>query len=136
MVRAHFSYLLLIPVAFLLIGARSTPLQDPDPIPVPSGLSGQDVSKAIRGAIVQRGWVVSKDENGKIDAVLHLREHVARITIAYDTKQVKPVYVSSENLLYQEKNGTRYIHRNYANWMQNVVADISRALQVASIQHE
>jgi hypothetical protein len=32
MVRSLFSYLLLIPVAFLPMGARSAPLQGPDPI--------------------------------------------------------------------------------------------------------
>jgi hypothetical protein len=136
MVRSRLSHLVLIPIAFLLMGARAAPLVDPDPIAVPAGLSAQDVSKAIRGAIAERGWVVSKDEAGKIDAVLNLREHTARIAIAYDTKQVKPSYVASDNLAYSEKNGTRYIHRNYLKWMQNVVTDISRALQVASIQHE
>jgi len=136
MIRPHFSHLLLIPVALLLMGARTAPLVDPDPIAVPAGLSVKDVSKAIRSGIAQRGWVVSKDEGGKIDAVLNLREHTARIAIAYDAKQVRPAYVSSDNLLYQEKKGARYIHRNYVKWMQNVVTDISRALQVASIQHE
>jgi hypothetical protein len=136
MVRTRLSYLLLIPFAFMLMGARAAPLVDPDPIAVPAGLGEKEVSKAIRSAIAQRGWVISNDENGKINAVLTLRDHTARIAIAYDKKQVKPSYVASDNLSYQEKNGTRYIHRNYLKWMQNVVADISRALQVASIQKE
>ena len=136
MVRSRFAYLLLVPIAFMLMGARAAALVDPDPIAVPAGLTVKDVSKAIRAGIAQRGWVVSKDEGGKIDAVLNLREHTARIAIGYDTKQVKINYVSSENLAYSEKNGARYIHRNYLKWIQNVVSDISRELQLASIKRE
>ena len=136
MLRSRLAYLLLIPVAFMLMGARAAPLLEPDPIAVPAGLTVKDVSKAIRAGVVTRGWVVSKDENGKIDAVLNVREHTARINIAYDTKQVKVTYVSSDNLNYSEKNGVRVIHRNYNNWVHNVVADITRELQLASVKHE
>jgi hypothetical protein len=136
MARSRLAYLLLIPIAFMLMGARGAPLVDPDLIAVPAGLAAKDVSKAIRAGIVQRGWVVSKDENGRIDAVLNNRQHTARIAIAYDPKQIKISYVSSDNLNYEEKNGARYIHRNYLKWMQNVVGDITRELQLASIKHE
>lgn len=127
--------LLLVPIALLLMGAGA-PLVDPDPIAVPPGLAAKDISKAIRMGVAQRGWVVAKDDPGKIDAVLSLRTHVARIAIAYDQKQVKINYVSSENLDYAEKDGGRKIHRNYNKWIQNVVSDISKQLQVASIQAE
>src|SRR5690349_7348368 len=103
--KTRVGYLFLIPVAFLLMGARSVPLVDPDPIAVPSGLTAAAVSKAIRTSITQHGWVVGKDENGKIDAVLNLRTHTARIAISYDTKTVRPAYVSSVNLLYKEDKG-------------------------------
>ncbi len=134
MARSRLAYLLFIPLAFLLMGARGAPLLDPDPINVPAGLTAQDVSKAIRTGIATRGWVPNKDEHGQIDAVLNLRDHTARIAINYDTKLVKVTYVSSDNLDYSEKNGARYIHRNYNNWIHNVVGDISRQLQVASVK--
>jgi hypothetical protein len=43
MVRSRFSYILLIPVAFLPMGACSAPLQDPDPI----------ISRALQVASIQ-----------------------------------------------------------------------------------
>jgi hypothetical protein len=135
MSRSRLTYLLLIPVAFLLMGARAVPLVDPAPIPVPAGLSAKDVSRAIGTGIALRKWVVTKDENGKIDAELHLRDHIARIAIACSTKLVTPTYVSSDNLEYSEKKGVRYIHRNYLNWMKNVETDITNALRIAADQH-
>jgi hypothetical protein len=132
--RTRLASLLLVPLALLLMGAAV--LVDPEPIAVPAGLAAKDVSKAIRAGIVQRGWVVLKDEKGKIDAVLNLRKHEARVAIAYDPKQVTIKYASSDNLDYSEKNGVRHIHKNYNKWITNMVQDIQRALQSASIQNE
>jgi hypothetical protein len=131
--RTRLASLLLVPLALLLMGAV---LVDPEPIAVPAGLAAKDVSKAIRAGIVQRGWVVLKDEKGTIDAVLNLRKHEARVAIAYDPKQVTIKYGSSDNLDYSEKNGVRQIHKNYNKWITNMVQDIQRALQSASIQNE
>jgi len=136
MARSRLLTLLLIPLAFALMGARGAPLIDPEPLSVPAGLSAKDVSKAIRAGIASRGWVVNKDEKGQIDATLNNREHQVVIAILYDAKQVKVNYVSSQNMNYSEKNGTRYIHPKYKQWTQNVIADISRELQTATIRHE
>jgi hypothetical protein len=132
--RTCLKSLLLIPLAFMLMGAAV--LVDPAPISVPAGLSAKDVSKAIRSGIVSRGWVVAKDENGKIDAVLNVRKHEVKVNIGYDAKQVKIAYVSSENLDYSEKNGERRIHKKYNQWIDNMVQDIQRQLQVTAIGHE
>ncbi|MEP7244601.1 MAG: hypothetical protein ABI885_13115 [Gammaproteobacteria bacterium] len=134
--RSRLTYLLLIPVAFMLMGARSAPLVDPAPVPVPAGMAVKDVSKAIRAGVVLRGWVVSKDDGSKIDAVLNNRDHTVNIAIAYDATQVKVSYVSSDKMLYTEKNGTRYIHKKYMAWASNVANDISRELQAAAIKKE
>jgi hypothetical protein len=134
MLRTRLATLLLIPLAFVLMGAAV--LVDPSPIPVPHGLSMKDVSKAVRAGLIQRGWVVAKDEKGKMDAVLNVRTHEVRIALDYDTKQVKVAYVSSENLDYSEKGGVRHIHKKYNQWIDNVVQDVSHQLQVASIGHE
>src|SRR5688500_57919 len=131
MTRARLSYILLIPLAFLLMGARAIVLADPDPIAVPAVLDEKAVSKAIRMGLAQRGWVVSAEEPGKVDATLNLRSHVARIAITYDKEHVRIAYVSSENLLYEEKKDGRYINRNYVHWVTNVTQEISAAGQVA-----
>lgn len=136
MARSRWLTLLLIPFAVLLMGARGAPLVDPQPIAVPAGLTEKDVSKAIRTGVASRGWIVGKDDKGVIDATLNNREHQVVISIVYDAKQVKVNYVSSQNMNYSEKDGTRYIHKKYTQWAQNVVADINRELQVAGIKRE
>jgi len=132
--RTCLKSLLLVPLALMLMGAAV--LVDPAPISVPAGLSTKDVSKAIRSGIVSRGWVVAKDENGKIDAVLNIRTHEVKVNIGYDAKQIKISYVSSQNLDYSEKNGERRIHKKYNQWIDNMVQDIQRQLQVTAIGHE
>jgi hypothetical protein len=134
MARTRLASLLLIPLAILLMGAAV--LVDPAPIPVPAKLSPKDVSKAIRSGIVARGWAVEKDDKGQIDAVLNVRTHQVRVAIQYDTKQVKITYVSSENLDYDEKGGTRHIHKKYNQWVQNMAGDIERSLSSEAITHE
>jgi hypothetical protein len=134
MFRSRLLSLLLIPIAFVLMGAAV--LVDPPPISVPAKLSAKDVSKAIRAAIVQRGWVVAKDENGLIDAVLDVRKHEAKVAIKYDPKQIQITYVGSTNLDYDEKGGARHIHKKYNQWIDNMVGDIQRSLQAEAISHE
>ncbi len=136
MTRSRLLTLLFVPLAFMLMGFGGAPLVDPQPLAVPAGLTVKDVSKAIRAGVVQRGWIVNKDEKGQIDATLNNREHQVVVAIVYDAKQVKINYVSSNNMNYSEKNGTRYIHKKYTQWTQNLVADISRELQVAGVKHE
>jgi hypothetical protein len=134
MLRTRFAALLIVPLAILLMGAAL--LTDPEPVTVPAKLSMKDVSKAIRSGIVQRGWVVSKDENGQIDASLNVRTHEVRVAIVYDTKQVKINYVSSQNLDYDEKGGKRHIHKKYNQWVQNMANDIRTSLAAEAIAHE
>jgi len=133
MARSRLAALLLIPLAFMLMGAKAV-LVDPAPIAVPAGIAAKDVAKAIRMGLLNRGWVVSKDEAGQIDATLNLRSHTARVAIPYSTKEVSIKYVSSDNLDYQEKNGTKYIHGNYMKWIRNMEADIQRELQLLTVK--
>ena len=133
MARSRLAALLLIPLAFMLMGAKAV-LVDPAPIAVPAGLAAKDVAKAIKVGISRRGWVVSKDENSQIDAVLSLRSHSARVAIPYSAKEVTIKYVSSEDLDYQENNGTKYIHGNYMKWIRNMEADIQRELQFLTVK--
>src|SRR5687768_12010937 len=122
--------LLLVPFAFMLMGAAE--LVDPDPIAVPAGVAAADVSKAIKTGIVRRGWVVTKDEKGQIDATLNIRSHTAKVAIPYNAKEVAIKYVDSTDLDYSEKKGKRYIHGNYVKWIRNMQADIQRQLQTVS----
>lgn len=133
MIRSRLLWL-LIPTFLLLMGLRQAPLVDPDPITIPAGLSAQDVARAIKMSLINRTWTVTREAPGEIDATLNLRDHVARIAITYDDAQVRIAYLSSENLKFEEKRGTRYIHKNYLSWINNLTGDISRQLQMLSME--
>lgn len=118
------------------IAVASEVLVDPQPISVPSGLSDKDVAKSIRLGVAQRGWVVSRQDPGYMEATLNIRTHVAKVGITYDTKSIQIRYLDSTNLDYEVKKGVRRIHGNYLKWVNNIVRDISVQLQSAEIDME
>jgi hypothetical protein len=122
------SALLVVSALVFLMGARQVPLTDPQPIAVPAGLKVEQVSKAIRAARAGRAWAVTSEEPGHIVSTLNLREHMAKIDIVYDVQTIKISYLGSGELMYAEKKGQRMIHRNYLNWIQNLVNDMNRNL--------
>ena len=129
MFRARaWSGLLLVSTLVFLMGARQVPLTDPEPLAVPAGLKIEQVAKAIKAALVGRTWAVTQDEPGHIVSTLNLREHMAKIDIVYDLQTIKIKYLESGELMYAEKKGQRMIHRNYLNWILNLVNDMNRNL--------
>ena len=115
-----------------VVQARKAELVDPAPIAIPAGLTPSQVTKEIKRALVGRGWEITTEQPGEIDSTLHLREHVARIKVAYDASQVRIAYVDSTNLDYTDKRGTRYIHPNYLGWIGFLVNDIGTNLKVTA----
>lgn len=129
MFRARtWSALLLVSTMVFLMGARQVPLTDPQPIAVPAGLKVEQVSKAIRAALAGRAWAVTSEEPGHIVSTLNVREHMAKIDIVYDLQTITIKYLESGELMYAEKKGQRMIHRNYLNWILNLVNDMNRNL--------
>jgi hypothetical protein len=129
MFRARtWSALLLVSAMVFLMGARQVPLTDPQPIAVPAGLKVEQVSKAIRAALAGRGWTVTSEESGHIVSTLNVREHMAKIDIVFDVQTITIKYLESGELMYAEKKGQRMIHRNYLNWILNLVNDMNRNL--------
>ena len=129
MFRARaWSGLLLVSALLFLMGARQVPLTDPEPIAVPAGVKIEQVTKAIKAALVGRTWVVAQEEPGHMVATLNLREHMAKIDIVYDLQTIKIQYLDSGELMYAEKKGQRVIHRNYLNWIANLRNDMNRNL--------
>ena len=118
------------------IAVASEVLVDPQPISVPLGLSENAVAKSIRLGVAQRGWVVSRQDPGYMEATLNIRSHVAKVGITYDTKSIQIRYIDSTNLDYEVKKGVRRIHGNYLKWINNIVKDISVQLQSAEIDME
>lgn len=134
MPKSRLLLLLLVPLLALTMALRQAPLVNPDPIHVPAGLGEAEVGKAIAYALIGRGWSVTAEKAGETDATLHLREHVARIAITYDTSAVQIKYVDSENLKYEMKDGKPYIHKNYLGWIEFLVQDINRNLHMPAVK--
>ncbi len=122
--------LLLLPFALLTMAFRQAPLVNPPPIAITTKMSADNVLKAIKMALVHRGWTITATKPGEVDSTLSLRDHIARIVIGYDTAQVRIKYVDSTNLKYEVKNGTPYIHKNYLSWIENLVHDIQGNLML------
>jgi hypothetical protein len=89
----------------------------------------QSVEKSIIKAAVSLGWKIKKIDDSKIEAKLNIRKHKLTVLITHDTKTVSVKYVDSQNLKY---NGTK-IHRQYANWVTNLLRAIDANNLVAEI---
>lgn len=133
MTRSRLLLLLLLPLLLLTMAFRQSPLVDPAPIDVPSGMTAVQVSKSVKAALLGRGWVVSNDQADGVDGTLNGKDYVAKIHVAFDVKQVKITYVDSTHLKYEVKaNGQRLIHSNYIGWMKFLSGDIARNLELVS----
>jgi hypothetical protein len=126
--RSRFLLLCVLPVALLLMAFRQSPLVDPPPIAVSPNVKGSDVAKAIKIALIRRGWATTTEKPGEVDATLRLRDFSADIAVDYDAHAVQIKYVGSTNLKYEMKNGQQFIHTNYLGWIHNLVVDIQANL--------
>lgn len=133
MVRSRFLLVLLLPLLLLTMAFRQSPLVDPAPISVPAGLTDVQVGKAVKAALIGRGWTVTGDQPGSASASLSRDEWMAKIRVDYDTSHVQIRYVDSSHLKYEVKrDGTRLIHSNYMGWMKFLSGDIGRNLELIS----
>ncbi len=123
--------LLLAPALLLLMAFRQAPLTDPAPIAVPASVNTAKVGPIVGSALTQRGWRIVKHVPGEVDAVYDPRSFSVTIAVHYDPQKIQINYVTSSNLRYEEKNGVRYIHKNYASWIKNLVTDIQNGLMMA-----
>jgi hypothetical protein len=122
--------LLMLPLLLLVMAFGRAPLVNPPPVAVPDGLDAMQVGKAVKAALVGRGWMLSAEQVDGVDATLHGGDYTAKIHVAFDTRKVSITYVDSTNLKYEvERNGQRMIHSNYTNWMRFLTQDIGRNLQ-------
>lgn len=83
------------------------------------------VEKAIKRALLQRGWSVKDQKSGKITAKLVLRAHRATVDIHYGSGKINFKYIDSVALKAKQKKGKQMIHRNYNRWIMNLEKDIN-----------
>lgn len=91
---------------------------------VPTGLTQQQVGKAITESALNREWIVESNKDGVMNLKINVRTHMAAIKITYNNNFYSINYVDSYNLKY---NGN-VIHRNYNKWITILNRDIQQKL--------
>lgn len=138
---------------FFLIGCNQfVPLLNPDIQPIESGLTSEQVSKAIRIGGVSAGWVIEESGSDRMIGTLSIRMHQVIVVILYDDSKYSINYKSSRNMKIfcteRDKNkqnikitGNRscpgyrdpkYIHKAYDQWIKNLDRNIKAELIRAS----
>ncbi len=124
-------YLLSVLIVLLPLAAfAAKPIENLIDVPVAAAPDGTpltlaEVRKAIVAGARSKGWKpVDVDENTIKASIVVRDRHRAEVSIPYSTSAYSIVYVSSENLDYDEKK--QKIHRNYNRW----VANLSNSIQI------
>lgn len=114
--------------------ARSTvPAMNLDNIAITSAsgasLKDSDVEQAIITAAGINQWSIIKKEPGEIIAKLVVRnKHMIEVRIPYSATQYSLLYSSSDNMKYELKDSTTYIHPFYNKWVTALRESIDREL--------
>lgn len=96
-----------------------------------SSYTDQEVQAVIIKGCLARGWQPVLDGQGQIHAMINVRsKHFAEIEIPFTAASYSIIYVSSDNLDYNEKRQT--IHRNYNNWVVKLSATINKEFRRTS----
>lgn len=105
---------------------KNDPLYTPEPIQVPAGKSGDDVKKAVKKALFDKGWDSRDVGSGHVQAKYtktgKRESHTAVIDVKFDSKTVRIGYRDSENLNYNKEKGT--VHGTYNRWVRNVEKNV------------
>lgn len=135
MSRSLTRFAALLPFAALLIASplvqAAEPIYTPDPIVVPAGKDAEVVRQAVRKALFKRGFEIKEVGAGHIESK-HTKsgrkgaQHIAVLTIKFDSKSVRISYKDSQDLDYDAKDGT--IHKTYNRWVRSVEKDIRASL--------
>ncbi len=119
-------WLVLACMMVLVVGCKSTiPVRDymNEPL-VQYGDNAKSTMKSVEKSIVKGavmlGWNTVVNSDSQITATLNIRKHKLVVDIFYDEKSFSVKYKDSVNLKY---NG-RKIHRQYANWVTNLIRSI------------
>ena len=119
---ARFSALAL--AVFLVAACATKPLVNVEnsALSAPGNVTMKQVEKAIYRGAADRGWTVTRLAPGQLEAKIHVRSHMAMVSITHDIETFSITYKKSENLDY---DGVR-IHNNYNRWILNLRKAILR----------
>lgn len=128
-----FKTLICIFLLTLSVSACNTtiPLQPIYTDPINYKLSSSQMQQAILEAGMGRGWLMTPTKTGEISAELNIRTHKLTTLVKYDANSFSVNYVNSVNLNAEDGK----IHRQYANWVNNLRQDIKIKMNMASINN-
>lgn len=112
--QAFAAVLLALAVAGL--AGCALPVYNVKDAPVTRKLNEDQVRLAIMRAGATLGWRIREVKPGLLEGTLHLRTHMAKVSIPYSAQSYSIVYADSANLLYDGTN----IHKNYNGWIRNL----------------
>jgi hypothetical protein len=120
-----------------LPAAATDPLQMPAAIVFPQAVDLDNVRGAILTALARRRWIAEADIEGGFVAVLQVRDHLLRIRIEYESRQVRYVYVNSRNLDYEiDDDGVPQIHYKVNRWLSALDLEMKRQLQLVMFDRD
>ncbi|SFC42809.1 hypothetical protein [Pseudoalteromonas denitrificans] len=86
-----------------------------------SEVSSTLVERSIIKGAISLGWQTKIIKSGLIEATLNIRTHQLVVLISHDEKNYSIEYKDSINLKYNGKK----IHRQYVNWVNNLINAIN-----------
>ena len=109
------------------VEARLYKLEEPE-LELPCRLTPKQIRRAIEGAFFFRRWTANIQKDGSVIGRILVRRHMLSYRATYDTQRVKMHYLKSENLVYKEIDGKRYIHDRANDWIYNVIGALRSKL--------
>ncbi len=110
----------------LIAGCTTQPVKSVDDHAVfntHNSMTQESLGKYIHKAAQQIGWKVTQDAPGHMVAEIKPRDkHFVAIDIYYDNDSYSIHYKASSNMKYNAEQNI--IHRNYNNWVSNLVKTI------------
>jgi hypothetical protein len=111
-------------------GPGGTPVQNPAPIAAAGSLEATE--QAIIDTLPNRGWTTETVEPGRIVAFLAVKGYLLRVEIRYDAQQVEVVYVNSDQLKEERKDGKVYAHKKVNGWMLKLQRELQAGMAQAA----
>jgi len=120
-----FACAAFLPAAQAVAPPEPVAIKDPVTVPVTLKLTDAQLRKAVRAALLNRGWKLDHEQPGSLEAAAShkdsRRDYEARIAVTYDAQQIVVRYRSSEGLKYDATAKT--ILPDYNTWMDALIKD-------------
>lgn len=108
---------------------RNQPLENVQnaPFRASQNASLEQMTDAIVSAGSARGWTMTPRDPGIIRGDILVRDrHKVVVDVLYDDKAFSIVYVSSDGMNYQLRDGQPRIHPSYMKWIKYLRQDIQK----------